>query len=630
MRKERFLLEEKEEDILPEVKTELSLDVDNNELVDISAEEEQFHIDSVNAGLSNVLSALIKDEWEAYEGYKSAIETFKVEGVNTEVINVLDEILAEELVHIGQLQKALELVEPAATEIPEGEKEAELQLQGEEGHVEESITEAPDLDGDETPDEIAKDADKRRLGWHAKKLKKYGDLMFYFNNYRFLDAMASKPTLEERKKYIIDFINRDLPSYRNSNSKTGERSLWYAGPEYTGKYGEFNGKPIDQEVLDKFADFVLDYYKEYPDFKRNLRESLKNGKKLNEELYGNWNKNETRDGVSLNLLDYIIEEVDYLVNNYYSDSEDDLDDEQLALYNFWGEADDSDKREYVLRMCDCSYISPLLRRIQDRIFYMLGENDNYLVNKSVIDDIRMDAENRLQPIEIEESLKEDVYINDSDVENGYTIDIATTIENYLDYKSEYVDDEEEEEVAFFELWEQLDFADRMKYCNWASNQVELGDYTWQCIDEDVQDQIEINLEVLEKISGNDSSNLQPIEIEESAESMLKLRESNSGDYTIDVLREVDYRLREWLIPELEETPESDLSEVEAFFLNTTDEVLDEVCKEVAYRVREDEGIWQEIGESIDYYLTHYISIEGLKEIENKFVHLEPIEIEEGK
>jgi HSP20 family molecular chaperone IbpA len=145
-----------------------------------------------------------------------------------------------------------------------------------------------------------------------------------------------------------------------------------------------------------------------------------------------------------------------------------------------------------------------------------------------------------------------------------------------------------------------------------------------------KDEIEINLEVLEKISGNDSSNLQPIEIEESAESMLKLRESNSGDYTIDVLREVDYRLREWLLPELEETPESDLSEVEAFFLNTTDEVLDEVCKEVAYRVREDEGIWQEIGESIDYYLTHYISIEGLKEIENKFVHLEPIEIEEGK
>lgn len=505
MRKERFLLEEKEEDILPEVKTEISLDVDKNELEDISAEEEQSRIDSVNVGLSNVLTALIKDEWEAYEGYKSAIETFKIEGVNTEVINVLDEILAEELVHIGQLQKALELVEPQATEIPEGEKEAEKQLAGEEGHVDEAITEAPDLDGDETDNEIYADADRRRLDWYNKKLKKYGDLMFYFRRYSFLDAMASKPTLEERKKFIIDYINRDLPSYRNSNSKTGERSSWYAGPEYVGKYGEFNGKPIDQELLARFADFVLDYYKEYPDFKRNLKESLKNGKKL----------------------------------------------------------------------------------------------------------------------------KEDININDRDIEDGYSIDVASMVYSTLDYMSDDEYDDDKDREAFFELYNQLDFMDKMKYCNWVSNQVDLGDYTWQCVDEDVQEQVEINLEVLEKITGNDVSNLQPIEVEESAESMLKLRESTSKNYTIDFLDEVDYRLREWLLPGLEEIPESDLSEVESFLLSTTDEVLDEVCKEVAYKVRDDESIWQEIGEAINYYLSHY-SIEDLKELENKFVHLEPIEVEEGK
>ena len=619
-RKERFILEELEEDNLPDVVTDVELEMEEP-ISDISKAEEEHFEETVKAGLSGLLTDLIKDEWEAYEGYKSAIEMFKLEGVAPEVINVLDEILGEELVHIGQLQKCLELVEPQATEIPEGEKEAEKQLAGEEGHVEETITEAPDLDGDETPNEIDRDAEKRRLGWHSKKFNKYGDFMFYFNNFRFLDAMAEKPTLEDRKKFIIDYISKDLPSYRNSNSKTGERSFWYAGPEYIGRFGAFNGKPIDKELLDKFADFVLDYYKEYPDFKRNLKESLKNGKKLNEELYGNWSKNETRDGVSLNLLDYVLAEVDYLVNEYFSDNESELDDEQLALYEFWREADDSEKREYVLRMCDCSYITPLFRRIQDRIFDMLGENDNYLVNKPVIDDIRMDAENRLQPLEIEESLKEDINIEDRYFKEAYEIDVSSIIENQIESYLDWDDDNDEEFTRLKDIYRELSREDQIKYCNYISNQIELGDYTWDCIYDDIRDQTLFDEEVLMALYDGDPSRLQPMEIEEK----LLLRE-NSNDLTFDIKSEIDYRLNEYFIPDWEEDP--DATDEQKLMTNLSDEAKEELIKHIGLKVYDDDGIWQEIGETIDWYITH-ISLEELQEFEEKAVaNLRPLEIEE--
>ena len=249
MRKQKFILEAVEEDNLPDVVTDIDLEL-KNPIEDISKAEEEHFEDTVKTGLSHLLTDLIKDEWEAYEGYKSAIEMFKTEGVEVEIVNVLEEILGEELVHIGQLQKCLELVEPQAAEIPEGEKEAEKQLAGEEGHVDEELTETLEL--------------------------------------------------RERKN------------------------------------------------------------------------------KLKESLYGNWNKGVTKTGISLNLLDYITEEVDYVVNEYFADNPDDLDDNELAVYELWTEWDDNTKREYITRLCDCEYMRPLFSRIQNKIFDCLQIQDKVL------------------------------------------------------------------------------------------------------------------------------------------------------------------------------------------------------------------------------------------------------------
>lgn len=80
----------------------------------------------VDIGAAGLLNMLIRDEWEAIDGYQSAIAT--IGELQPEIAKILDDILTEEMIHVGQLQKALTLVQPESTAIGEGEQEAEEQL----------------------------------------------------------------------------------------------------------------------------------------------------------------------------------------------------------------------------------------------------------------------------------------------------------------------------------------------------------------------------------------------------------------------------------------------------------------------------------------------------------------------
>lgn len=79
-------------------------------------------------GIQNMLQFLIKDEWDAIEGYNNTIQTLKSENAEDDILGVLQEISNEELVHVGQLQKLLELVNPITSKIKEGEAEATEQI----------------------------------------------------------------------------------------------------------------------------------------------------------------------------------------------------------------------------------------------------------------------------------------------------------------------------------------------------------------------------------------------------------------------------------------------------------------------------------------------------------------------
>lgn len=78
-------------------------------------------------GIAGVINSLIIDEFEAIDGYNSAIATAEQEGM-TDIINVLKDIANEENLHVGQLQTCLAKVSPNATSIDAGQTEAQQQL----------------------------------------------------------------------------------------------------------------------------------------------------------------------------------------------------------------------------------------------------------------------------------------------------------------------------------------------------------------------------------------------------------------------------------------------------------------------------------------------------------------------
>lgn len=94
-----------------------------------------------NIGISQMISDLIKDEWEAIDGYKSTIATLQSLGGNEELIKVMEDISKEEMVHVGQLEECLKKVSPEAVEIETGHEEAEEQIDSSVEEPKEEITE---------------------------------------------------------------------------------------------------------------------------------------------------------------------------------------------------------------------------------------------------------------------------------------------------------------------------------------------------------------------------------------------------------------------------------------------------------------------------------------------------------
>lgn len=91
--------------------------------------------DTSNHGMLGLVNSLIISEYDAIDQYNSAMATAEAEG-NIEIIPLLKDIIAEEHMHVGQLQAAAKLFDQSANNIDKGEEEAIDQL--EQGAVEET------------------------------------------------------------------------------------------------------------------------------------------------------------------------------------------------------------------------------------------------------------------------------------------------------------------------------------------------------------------------------------------------------------------------------------------------------------------------------------------------------------
>ena len=104
---------------------------DDNFIVDDTitdeAPEKESPKNEVDTGISNLLIDAIKDEFETIKLYNSIIEQIRIED-REDIISILQDIVNEENVHVGQLQKALELYSPNADSIEHGSQEAEEQM----------------------------------------------------------------------------------------------------------------------------------------------------------------------------------------------------------------------------------------------------------------------------------------------------------------------------------------------------------------------------------------------------------------------------------------------------------------------------------------------------------------------
>lgn len=147
--KESKELELPEEDkieagVLPDVIPDEPIVVSTEPIVDANPVLEE------NA-MVTLINSLIKDEFEAIDGYTSAISTLTTENAEkySSIINILNDISTEENVHIGQLQEVLKLVSPNAEAIEQGKIEAQDQI------IDEEPTEEP-VENDFSVDENLK------------------------------------------------------------------------------------------------------------------------------------------------------------------------------------------------------------------------------------------------------------------------------------------------------------------------------------------------------------------------------------------------------------------------------------------------------------------------------------------
>lgn len=135
-------LKESEETPLRE-DVEIEIDMEKEEAPSEVHEEEEEVVPSApispaEMSLANMFNALIRDEWEAIDGYNGTISTIREIMMSPEyesnsidyegIVKILEDITNEENLHVGQLQKALETISPNAESIQTGEEEASEQL----------------------------------------------------------------------------------------------------------------------------------------------------------------------------------------------------------------------------------------------------------------------------------------------------------------------------------------------------------------------------------------------------------------------------------------------------------------------------------------------------------------------
>lgn len=105
--------------VVPEVEANFSV-------IDVESSSKETPNPGNDTGVSNLIIKAINSEWDTIAEYNELIANL---GNNPDMIPVIQDIVAEENTHIGQLQQILLQISPNVQNIEKGEVEGEEQLQ---------------------------------------------------------------------------------------------------------------------------------------------------------------------------------------------------------------------------------------------------------------------------------------------------------------------------------------------------------------------------------------------------------------------------------------------------------------------------------------------------------------------
>lgn len=98
----------------------------NFSVIDVESSSKETPNPGTDTGVSNLIIKAINSEWDTIAEYNELIANL---GNNSDMIPVIQDIVAEENTHIGQLQQILLQISPNVQNIEKGEIEGEKQLQ---------------------------------------------------------------------------------------------------------------------------------------------------------------------------------------------------------------------------------------------------------------------------------------------------------------------------------------------------------------------------------------------------------------------------------------------------------------------------------------------------------------------
>lgn len=190
--------------------------------------------------IANLINGLVKDEWDAVEGYNSAIATLSDFEEFEGIISNLEDIRDEEYVHIGQLQSCLSILNGDPVEqIDDGSEEGFEKLELPE---EDEPTDFEDADGLEL--ELEEDTDLEFAPVLSKKLSPEKEKLMKQKQTMSVRSMAEEILMNDITQELANKIkkqldrNQDLTSTRaldvtvteiisNSRETTPEDAGWY-------------------------------------------------------------------------------------------------------------------------------------------------------------------------------------------------------------------------------------------------------------------------------------------------------------------------------------------------------------------------------------------------------------------